>query len=148
MGRMSRATTRIVIWVVALFVAYFPAYYAAQVPITQIWNFNLVAAKTNAAQAFEEFFYVAVVMAMVTMTSIWDNLLKSLGSQPDWIKAVAFLTSTYFLLTLVVGIVEYARIAGLTHSLVESTFNNNFWAAMITLAVTLMAEAGIAFADP
>lgn len=136
-----RAWERLMLWLVAVAVAVF-------MPVTGSgagrldWRLEAIAAEVNKQGAFRDLFFVAIALAVVSMSNLADNLLRNyrLISVPGKIVATTAMTA-YFI--FVIYAVSHLKDIGRS-AVDDATFAADWKTILGVVAVGALVEVMIA----
>lgn len=137
-----RVVVRVGIWLIGLLVALAPTLHTSGV---RPWHIGTMAGQVNQAGFFRDFFFVSIVITIVSATNLLERLFIGRWYRADWAKVIAFVALLYYLFTLVYGTLRFAQIASVHQPLTD--IEEDVAVIVVTLVASLVTEVGIAVND-
>lgn len=140
-----RCAIRFLLWCITIIGGVFPSIHAADVELT--FNFYSVAEAVNQHGIFRDFFYIVVVISLVTICEILDLFARR--NRPHTlvvpVYVCAFMVMIYM---LIFGIGEFSVLVSKgteKYVVPEERFHYDFVAIAATCGIGLMVEMLLAF---
>lgn len=129
-----RSAERLTFWLIGLVLAFIPAMTGAHVSISpHIFD---VFWRVNVAGMFRDLFFVALLLAAIGMSNLWDNIVRQSKPARPGFRTVANLAFGYYLIALLYAAFAFARLE--PHYVVDSV---EFSADMTALTMVIIASA-------
>ena len=141
---------RVVIWSLAVAVAFWPSIVLSKAPLTIFPS--VLGASVYSAGHFKDFFFVSIVVCIIGISNIFDNAASAWRTGHKWgyMSFIAFVLLGVFFLghLFLYSIPHFIEIAGSSSSLNQSVLSHDYDIIENILLAGLATELVIAMREP
>ncbi|MDA9504000.1 hypothetical protein CO683_39080 [Bradyrhizobium ottawaense] len=144
LGIKWRATLRVSVWLLAVFIGLYPVCHALhQRPTIQlVW----LAELANQKLLFRDYFFIVVVLVSASFGNIIYCIVNG-DRLANWMKGLFALATLYYLYVLVYGVSRFSELTEMTAPIQIHELHDDLWFMGLAVFVTLLAELAISLTE-